>query len=277
MNVDICIVNYNTDNLVKKNIDNFIKLNPNLDITFYIGENSKYLYGGDHIVRVEGVDRELARATQKNTKNLNEIGKVKSGNHHAMCLEKCIKQTTSNLVIFLDADFYFLLPLSSIIDVLLTKRLACIGAPYGYIREFSSHQQHTISPVAFLPSSFFTLINKELYTEEIILDARRSNDVFDSWHDKVDTSLPFRETLYKYRYSTFNVCINTNCSICKGLSPVFLQEVIGKFRGGTERFFFQNELCGVHLHYRDSDVQLVEPILTRAISKIYHPLSNFVK
>lgn len=278
MKISVCIVNHNNDDLIKLNHEFLKKKNNDLEIEFIVGCNTAYRFQSSDIIAVEGIPADQCLMNDKNTKDQSLWGKKKGGNQHAVCLEKCISRATHRFVVTLDPDFFVLVPLNIFVSKILDGNLAIIGSPYGYVQEFNQHKNHHVSPVGFLPTCIFTLIDRDKYNENIILDPRQSNDQYYSWEDKVDTSLPFRESLHKYRYETLNVCINGNCSICMEMGVQYMQDQPGKFRGGCERYFLDNQLCGVHYHYRDGYVEKIKQLLQSHVhTKTYHPLPNFVK
>lgn len=278
MQISICITNYKTDNLISLNKNWIQSLNKNIELEFIIGCNTPYKDLDIATILVDSVPDEDCLMNSKNTQDISLWGKKKSGNQHSVSMQKCFRRASFRYLLSLDPDFFCLIPLSRLVEEIEKRDLAVIGSPHGYVQEFCKHFDFHRSPIGFLPGPFCTLIDRERYTESIIFDPRQSDDRFNSWGDKVDTSLPFRESLYKYKYETFNVCINNSCSICRELGDQYMEDQHGKFRGGCERYFFDNKLCGIHYHYRDGDVSKIRRLLDMHSSQsVYHPLSNFVK
>ncbi len=260
--IDICIVNYFTDELVKLNID-WLK---RADINFIIGENSPYKYKNGEIF-VSGVSRDKALATTKNGIRVS-LGQPKGGNHHSMCMELCIKRSQARFILMLDADYYSLMHPADFIQYMKDNEIAVLGTAYK--SSIPVYLNNMRGQSAYYPMTHFCIIDRDLYKEEIILDPRRTTDKYIHWDDIVDTGLPFRQTLHKYKIETFNLCVSSECSMCKELGQHLIESLPNNKNKPVERSFFNNVLCGMHYHYRGSSLDRIKLALKKEPTTLYH-------
>lgn len=287
MTLDVCLVNCNDDLILNKNIDFHRKNNSNLTLKYIICENSFGKTIGIDILSVSGIPKKLCSNTPKNYKKADHTRVFNEGNHHALGLEKSISLSSSKFVILTDPDFFFIADIKGIIEHMELNKLAVVGAPYGIFSEHSVLDQYELPSVNNTPSCFFTIINRELFLDPILMDVRKHNDCYHYTNNLVkkphlaeiaDTSTPFQEVLHKYKYVSFNVCINKNCSICNRELPK-INEVMKDYPN-YERFFFQDHLVGIHLHnnrWRNSARNIDIDTLKQYNRKIFHPTSIYVQ
>ena len=264
-NITICTVNYNTDNLLKTNIE-LLASHSKFNLT--MGENTPYKYKNSHsnIKYVAGVPKEQCYFKPGNLKN-KPVSRFDPGIHHALTLEKCIREVDTQYVAVFDPDFFLLEPLDSLLGYDI------IGAPHGK-KSIHSCDEFNLPSMDMYPGSFFCLINRDK-VNQIDVDYNKYDKQY--WHSHsgeaapyklnfIDTFYPFRQSVYKYKWASFNLCLNSKCSICKEICPPNL------YNEGNplERFFFKDKLVGLHFHIRN-DAKLNIP----KFPTVYHPLNNF--
>lgn len=285
MDIDVCTVNCNDEALLKAQSQFLRMQNPNFNIRYIVCDNcgTSTL---ENAVRLPGIDRALANNTAKNHKRPDHKTVFSCGNHHAMGLESCLKCVSSKYVILSDPDFIFCGSIEQLIDRMQSKGIAVLGAPYGVFSKHKVITKFDLPGVNDLPTVFFTIVDMDLFNEEIILDARRYNEsnlytnalIEEPYNAQiVDTSTPFQEVLHKYKYESFTTCVYEGCDICNKLHQ--LTSFKSQFPK-MERFFIGDELIGVHLHHNawryGSKTVNLESFRQLASLKIYHPLSNYL-
>lgn len=253
--ITVCTVNYKQDDLLKLNIEWTRGLNP--DIQFVIAENSPFVYKNEFkdFVYCDGVSQDESRDNHLSNKDKSSHGKVRSGLHHAGALEKAIKTADTRYIVLLDADFFMLRKIAPM-------GVAVFGAPC---------HNNMVGLSYFLPATNYCLIDRDQYSEEIILDPRRVSGEYFHWEDIIDNGLPFRQSLYKYSYTTMYTCSSEECSICKEL-PLSLQGAIpgNKPDRKIERLYYNNTLYGLHFHTRNSNFDKIKLALKEAPTTVFH-------
>ena len=256
--ITVCTVNYKQDELLKLNIEWTLNLNP--DVQFVIAENSPFVYKSQfrNFTYCDGVSQDESRDNHLSNPDKNSHGKVRSGLHHAGALEKAIKAADTRYIVLLDADFFVLQKIVPVPE-------AVFGAPC---------HNHMLGLSYFLPATNYCLIDRDQYSEEIVLDPRKVSGEFYHWEDIIDNGLPFRQSLYRYNYATMYTCSSDECSICKEL-PQSLQGSIpgNKPDRKIERLFYNDILYGLHFHTRNSNFAKIQLALKEAPRQVFHKAS----
>lgn len=285
MDIDICTVNCNDAELLKVQSHFLRTQNPSFNIRYIVCDNCGKS-NLDNSLHLPPIDKGLANTTIKNHKRPDHKAIFNCGNHHALGLESCVKQAASRYVILSDPDFIFCGSLEKLIEKMQDEQLAVLGATYGLFSKHKIIKDFQLPGVNDLPTVFFTIVDRDLFKEEIILDARKYNEsnlytnalIEEPFNAQiVDTSTPFQEVLHKYKYSSFSACVYDGCTICNKIHQLSTLKL--KFPK-IERFFLTNELVGVHLHhnawrYGSKSINLED--CSRLVNlTVYHPLPNFL-
>ncbi|MBP9777785.1 MAG: hypothetical protein KBD25_01220 [Rickettsiaceae bacterium] len=242
--IDICTVNYYTDDLINENISRFTA-------NIIIGENTPYKFKKVNQVFIDGTSQNECKIPYNNIKQ-KPAGRVDPAIHHARTLERCIEYSKSRFLVLLDPDFFITCSLDFLIDYMIDKNLAVLGAPHGFKSIHTDTYRYNEPAINLLPGCFFTIIDRNIYKEKIKINPYDSSRLYNEHHggvskpyqyDLIDAPHPFRQTLHKYKWESFRACISEDCSLCKnmlGFKP-------SKF---LERFFLSSHYIAAHIHMR---------------------------
>ncbi len=274
MDCSICIVNFNTDEILKVNLDLLNIINP--DCPLFIVENSPFKYKDKYkATYLPGIPQSSALFTPNNIKG-KQPGKFDPGRHHGLAVESALKLIETKHVLILDADFLVLQKLDSF------SGPDIIGAPHLSKSQHASVGFADLPTINRYPSNFFCLINRQK-VKPILLDYDKADACFyhehkdggqPYMHHLIDTTYPLRQIMYRYRWEGFVACAYSKCCECAKIPSEFFG--IGR---PLERFFYKNRLAGLHFHLRNHTrpIGLIDEALVLSDQTFYHPISNYLK
>lgn len=263
--IAVCLVHFNEKNLLDYGISLAERLNPDLNLTYFITENSPYKAKTRFTVEyVQGKPNGDPRQ------------------HHSDGLMRAIaqaKQYKPEFIILTEPDFIPTIPVQTIIDYMNGNNLDIVGTPYGKKGRQLDWSKHTQCLVTNVPTIHFLVARSTVQDFPLNLYSQQSK-VFVPYTNKigeVDTSIAFRQNLYRYRAEPFKLCLWTECSICRE-GGVHIDGRFKELAGKTEKLFLGNRMAGLHLQrYESDDLSLLKANVENAISNtFYHPLNNFL-
>lgn len=263
--IAVCLVHFNETNLLDYGMSLTERLNPGLDLTYFIAENSPY--------------------KAKTRFPVEYIPGKPNGDprqHHSDGLMRAIaqaKQHKPEFIILTEPDFIPTIPIQTILDYMNENNLDVIGTPYGKKGRQLDWSKHTECLVTNVPTIHFLVARSTVQDFPLNLYSQQSKTFvpFTNKVGEVDTSIAFRQNLYKYRAEPFKLCLWTECSICRE-AGIHIDGRFKELAGKTEKLFLGNRMAGLHLQrYESNDLSLLKVNVENAISKrIYHPLNNFL-
>jgi hypothetical protein len=296
--ITFCTVNYHNDELLRSNIKNLAYINKtvNLIVTQNSIFNSGSLPDNVNLTLVPGIAKKNCIYDQR-TCRPQHIGQFSVNIHHSLALEAAIEKVDTRYIVIFDADFFPIQPIHTLISYITSNKIAVIGAPYGASSLHKTLLEYRNPSIHDYPQVFFMLIDTNLFPKSsIVLDPRERSD---SFVQKVnmpqqtqpfsrfinDTGTPLSEQLHRYKYESFQVCINKRCFICqKEFDFIDLE----KISDPLERYFFKGRLFGIHIHSKTwnetfvnrkfkKNTQYIDEFLLKHdfTRNLYHPNSNY--
>lgn len=267
-NIAIALVQFNEKDLLDYGLSLTAQLNPGLPLTYFIANKTPYIPPSYPNFTFHDVpNQRLSHPCLDHSTGLEAA-------------IKAAKQTKPDYLILTEPDFIQTYPIEPLITYMELADLAVMGTPYGKKARQLDVKKHNEPTVTAVPTIHFLIANLSKIDQFILGQDKQEGGKFIPYTGKVgelDTSIHFRQNLYRYKWQSFTMCLSTECSICRD-GGLHIDGQFKEYAGKTEKLFFGNQLVGFHLQrYTSDNLDLLRENVKNGISnKFYHPLPNFL-
>lgn len=282
----VCTVNFDTDNVLKINLDLF----KNTGVRFIVTENSPFKFKGEYpwVTFIDGIkDGSMEARSPVGDYRGKPAGRFEGCLQHAVGLERAFALVDTRWMLILDADFFCPINPHDMINYMDKNKIAILGAHYGTKNQHGDYQQCHEPAINNVPLCYYTLFDLNIVQEPIYMDYRKSYTTYLLEHNKVvaprsytiiDAGYPIMQIAHKYRWKSFRVCFDRMCSICA--EWILHTDDLYEIGLPLEKYYWNNQLVGLHIHHRSrhrtlSDRQVGH--IRNLIKQItcYHPNNHY--